>query len=187
MYGQPAWKIYAEFKFSETGEVHSVGLDGPKMVEDQEILHKSIFMPYDAKKLIIWFKLWTYSGPDKYDSDYGKNYHFDITEPSIVFDKDWEETVHGSLKAGEMFDVYYDSKRLDEDKEIYLQAKFCEDCDVMTEMLLEVGLDTTYLTEVVPIPKDAKKVIMWFYHEVDGEKKYDSDYSKNYHFELASD
>ena len=182
MYGQPAWKIYAEFKFSDDGDVHEEQLDGG---QDAEILTKTITVPFEAKKLVIWFKHWSYYGGIKYDSDYGKNYHFAITKPSIVFDSAYRETVHGALKAGGKFDVLYDSARLGGDKTITAEMKFAEDGDVSRKELATIDGATSYLHEVVDIPANAESVIMWFYHVVNGEEKYDSDYGQNYHFNLA--
>ena len=173
--GEPRM-IHAEFKFSEHGAVHSERLNEES---DGKLFTETIFLPYDAKALIIWFKQ-----GDKYDSDFGKNYHFAITKPSIVFDSVYEETVHGALKAGGKFDVWYDSARLGGDKNITLQVKFAEDGDVSSKLLTTLNQATSYLHRVVDIPNDAKSVIMWFFKVVNGKKEYDSNYSQNYHFNL---
>ena len=185
MYGKPAWKIFAEYKFSDDGDVHKEELEGG---QDAKVLTKTISIPIEAKKLVIWFKHWSYYGGTKYDSDYGKNYLFAITKPSIVFDSAYGETVHGALKAGGKFDVLYDSARLAKHAEITAEMKFAEHGHVFSKKLsgiVSIDKVTTYQHAVVDIPVKAKSVIMWFYHVVNGKKKYDSDYGKNYHFELA--
>ena len=181
----PGRPVSAEFKFSDDGHVHEEELEGG---HDAKVLTKTIPVPFEAKKLVIWFKHQSKNGEIKYDSDFGKNYHFAITKPSIVFDSAYGETVHGALKAGGKFDVLYDSARLAKHAEVTAEMKFAKNGHVFSKKLsgiVSIDKVTTYQHAVVDIPVKAKSVIMWFYHEVNGKKKYDSDFGKNYHFELA--
>ena len=106
-YGQRAWDIFAEVKYSEEGKVHSVLLDGP---DENEIMRTTLHIPSDAKSFIIWFKHHGYYSGYSYDSNYGKNYKFPFTQ--IVFTGDSREYVVGALIPGEKFQVVYDSVRL---------------------------------------------------------------------------
>lgn len=106
-YGQRAWDIFAEFKYSEAGKVHTQRLEGP---DKQEIMTTTLKIPNNAKTVIIWFKHHGYYNGYSYDSNFGKNYRFPITK--IIFTKDWREYVEGSLVPGGQFQVVYDSVRL---------------------------------------------------------------------------
>ncbi|XP_028408364.1 uncharacterized protein LOC114530941 [Dendronephthya gigantea] len=171
--------VFVQYKFNDGSGYETKLLGGP---DEKNIYHTEILIPIDAEKVVMWFV--HINDPNKYDSDYGKNYHFQITKPSIVFEKNWDERVHGKLVAGKTFDLFYDSQRLKEGVEVQAQMKFVDD-EVLTETLEAIN-DSSYEIGVISIHKDAEKVEMWFYYEDDdGNKHYDSDYGKNYHFPLS--
>ncbi|XP_028408400.1 uncharacterized protein LOC114530974 [Dendronephthya gigantea] len=182
MYGQAAWDIFVEYKFDDYSPFVSEELgDQPS----DNIFKKVIRIPINATKVLMWFKHWGYYTSYRYDSNYGKNYYFPITRPSIVFErKAWDEREHGDLVAGGHFDLFYDSRRLKEGAQVQAQMKFVDD-DVLTKALDRTD-GSSYQTSVISIPEDAEKVEMWFYYEDDdGNKHYDSDYGQNYHFPLS--
>ena len=180
MYGKPAWKIYVEYKFNNGKDFKSEDLGSG----ENNMFTKVISIPIEAEVVVMWFKHWSYYGGYNYDSDYGKNYHFPITRPSIVFTEDWKEDVHGELEAGEDFDLFYNSKRLKEGAEITAQMKFVG--DEVVDKKLHAKENSFYQTAIISIPDDAEKLVMWFYRKgVDGNKHYDSDFGKNYHFRLS--
>ena len=163
------------------------------MIEGVETMTKSIFVPFGATTLTVWFVHWGYYSSYSYDSDYGKNYHAQVSEsaePTIVFDSgSWAETVHGDLEKGGKFNVYYDFERLDDDDEdIYAVAKFSNDSErTFTYALKGPIAGSHYLVTTYTIPQEAEKVILWFYTGQDDERKYDSDYGRNYVFPLKEE
>ena len=150
--------------------------------DSNDVYHTTISIPIDADKVVIWFK---HDGePVEYDSYYGQNYHFPITEPSIVFLEDWQEKQHGDLAPGGSFDLFYDSRRLNEDSQVEAQMKFVG--DTVVGKTLDASNDSPYQTSVISIPENAEKLVMWFYYEdKEGNKHYDSDYGNDYHFNLS--
>ena len=106
-YGQRAWNIFAEVKYSKEGKVHSVLLKGP---DETNIMKTTLEIPKDAKDFIIWFKHHGYYNGYSYDSNFNQNYKFPFTK--IVFTGDWNEYVVGTLLPGKKFQVVYDSIRL---------------------------------------------------------------------------
>ena len=175
-----AHPVFVQYKFNDGPNYETELLGEP---DSKNIYHKKISIPIQAEKVVMWFV--HINDPDKYDSDYGKNYNFPITKPSIVFErKDWVERLHGKLVAGGKFDLFYDSRRLKEGAQVHAQMKFLD--DKVSTVALDVTDGSSYETSVISIPKNAEKVEMWFYYEDNGGKKhYDSDYGKNYYFALS--
>ena len=161
------------------------------MIVGVETMTKSIFVPFGATTLTVWFVHWGYYSSYSYDSDHGKNYHAQVSEsaePTIVFDSgSWAETVHGDLVKGGKFNVYYDFARLDDDDEvIHAVAKFYDDSEYTHELKGPIA-GSHYLVTTYTIPQDAEKVILWFFTGQDDERKYDSDYGRNYVFPLKEE
>jgi hypothetical protein len=173
--------VLVEYKFNDGPDFKSENLGD---ADSNGFYHKIISIPIDADKVVIWFrhKRNDDEGSD-YDSDYGRNYNLPINRPSIVFLKDWQEKQHGDLAPGGNFDLFYDSKRLNEGSQVVAQMKFLDDTVVKKTLQSD---DSSYQTAVISIPDNAEKLVMWFYYEdSDGNKQYDSDYGKNYHFNLS--
>lgn len=174
--------VYAQYKFNDGPDFETTDLGQPKEIDGKKIYQRKIFIPPTAKKLVIWFK----NDENEYDSDFGNNYSFDITEPSIVFDAEWNEDVHGKLIPGDSFDLFYDSNRLKKGEQVIAQMKFKDD-EVVSKPL-DIDDDSEWETAVISIPADAEKLEMWFYYtKADGKKQYDSDYGNNYHFPLSTE
>ena len=172
-----AGKVTVEYKFNDGPDYESNSMEES---DDDGFYHHTVAIPIDADKVVIWFK--NEADPPQYDSNFGQNYHFPITRPSVVFLKDWEEKQHGALKAGGHFDLFYDEQRLGEDIQVVAQMKFLD--DTVVGKSLDAGNDD-FQSAVISIPGDAEKLVMWFYYEDDGGKHYDSDFGNNYHFNLS--
>ena len=171
--------VSVEYKFNDGPEFETERMGGP---DSSGVYHVTIAIPIDADKVVIWFK--NDANPPDYDSDYSKNYHFPITKPSIVFLEDWQEKQHGDLVRGGSFDLFYDSRRLNEDSQVEAQMKFVG--DTVVGKTLDASNDSPYQTSKISIPKNAEKLEMWFYYEdKEGVKHYDSNLGKNYHFNLS--
>ena len=171
--------VSVEYKFNDGPKFKTESMGKP---DSNGVYHTTISIPIDADKVVVWFK--NEDNPPQYDSDYGKNYNFQITKPSIVFLEDWQEKQHGKLVPGKSFDLFYDSRRLKEGSQVEAQMKYVGD-EVVGKTLV-VSNDSPYQTSVISIPEDAEKLVMWFYYEDKGGiKHYDSDYGKNYSFKLS--
>ena len=170
--------VSVEYKFNDGPDFQTKSMGNP---DSNDVYDTTISIPIDADKVVIWFK--NEADPPQYDSDYGKNYNFPITKPSIVFLEDWQEKQHGKLVPGGSFDLFYDSRRLKEDSQVVAQMKFLDD-DVVGKTLVASN-DSPYQTSEISIPQDAEKLVTWFYYEDEGKKHYDSDYGKNYSFKLS--
>ena len=170
--------ISVEYKFNDGPNFQTESMGTP---DSNDIYHKTILIPIDANKVVIWFKG---GDPPNYDSNFGNNYKFPITKPSIVFLQGWQEKQNGNLVRGGSFDLFYDSRRLNEGSQVEAQMKFVD--DTVVGKTLDVNSDSFYQTSVISIPENAEKLVMWFYYEDDqGKKHYDSDYGKDYHFNLS--
>ena len=170
--------VIVEYKFNDGPDYQSKYLVNP---DTKNIYHATISIPVDADKVVIWFK--HKNDPDKYDSDFGQNYHFPITKPSIVFLNGWQEKQHGDLVPGGSFDLFYDSRRLKEGVQVEAQMKFV---DKVVGKTLDVSDESSFETAVISIPEDAEKLEMWFYYEEpNGTKHWDSRFGQNYHFNLS--
>ena len=185
-----AWDIYAEFKFSQNGNVSHKKLDGPKIINGKEIMTTKINIPLTANTLVIWFKNVGVKSGVTYDSDYGSNYVFKMTTPIIPiigFDSNFYERLMGKLLRGGQFYILYDSKRLHGNTNITAGVKFSAQGAVISKNLAGPLGSTTMHVANIKIPADAKEVILWFYHlsNSDGNYIYDSDYGKNYKFTLS--
>ena len=190
-YGQRAWYIFAEVKYSQHGAVQSVMLEGPGT---DGMMTTTLNIPSEAKIFEIWFKHSGYYSGSSYDSNYGDNYNFLFTQ--VVFSGDWSEHVNGELHPGEKFQVVYNATRLPwrdlgylntgRAWDIYAHAQFSDQGPVVQQMLAGPEQDGETMTTVYDIPKDADTVVMWFqFRGVRTGKKYDSNHSKNYHFDLT--
>ena len=237
-YGQRAWNIFAEIKYSEGGNVHSVLLEGP---DEEDMMTTTLEIPPNATSFIIWFKHHGYYNGYSYDSNFQKNYKFPFNQ--IIFTGDWQEYVKGALRPGGKFQVVYDSIRLPWRDIGYLGRNFISYCNIREKQQkrlistrcihnirtpqrrLDLNVFTTFLvlgmgyawnifahvkfsdngpdvqqllhggnqggnpimTTVYEIPEDAEKIIMWFrFSGYRNPKKYDSNYGQNYHFALSN-
>ena len=170
--------ISVEYKFNDGSDFQTESMGNP---DSNDIYQKTILIPIDANKVVIWFKG---GDPPDYDSNFGKNYNFPITKPSIAFFEGWQEKQHGNLVRGGSFDLFYDSRRLIEGSQVEAQMKFVD--DTVVGKTLNVNNDSSYQTSVIPIPENAEKLVMWFYYQdEEGKNHYDSNNGKDYHFNLS--
>jgi hypothetical protein len=170
-----AGHVTVEYKFSDGPDYESETMGDP---DSNDIYHHTISIPVEANKVVIWFK--NEGDPPEYDSNFGQNYHFPVTRPSVGFLECWRQKQHGDLGAGGGFDLFYDSRRLNRNSQVEAQMKFGG--DVVVEEKLDTSSDSFYQSAGISIPDDAEKLEMWFYYvDDDGKKQYDSDFGNNYH------
>lgn len=114
---------------------------------------------------------------------------------TVVFDDAWGESVHGRVQAGEKLQIAYDADRLREilgtDGGARMTACISFDGEPPLEVPLHIGgpdgapqAGVAFLP-AVRVPYDASRVTLWFKGEGDGKTGFDSDFGKNYSFEVA--
>jgi hypothetical protein len=121
---------------------------------------------------------------------------------TINFTKDWQENLIGKLSPGGQFTINYDERRLTGCRTSYrglpswqidVGLQFEANGQVQYQSLRQGQND--YISPVeIDIPADAQKVNIWFenygYDPYDtsgnnNTRYYDSDYGKNYNFQLS--
>lgn len=121
---------------------------------------------------------------------------------TINFTKDWQENLTGELNQGGKFTINYDESRLTYFRTSYrgspswqidVGLQFEDNGQVQYKSLRQAQND--YLSPVeIDIPTNAQKVNIWFEnygydpYDTSGSNNtrcYDSDYGKNYNFQLS--
>jgi hypothetical protein len=184
---------------AEDGTVDEVELDGG---ESGYYRWGEAVLPAAGREVQIW--LWV-EGPDgcvEYDSDFGRNYRFELNvwrPVRVRFDSDWTETVEGELEPGGVLVVDYDWERLPDCRVIYrgfpgweilAHIRFDTGDLVPAQSVTRPGswADPTVrrVLAIFPIPEDAHHAELWFEN---GQypptcRTWDSDYGRNYHFDF---
>jgi len=168
--------------------------------------------PPGAVSVEMWFRNWTAgSSPgEEYDSDFGKNYHFEIqpSEPTITFggeDSTPQPERLGEVIAGETMTITYEPTRSsnqgedDEGNPVWgvegnvAFTKADNTIEYLTWDATGLELDTATgeytpiaLPESLNIPEDAVFMELWFRNWAAGENdQYDSSGGHNYRFDVS--
>lgn len=155
-----------------------------------------------GKELSIWFKGSDVTGCVEWDSQYGQNYRFPITQlesiPVLSFHGDWTITQSGVIRAGQPVRLHYDLERATSCRASgYLgTASWNVHPHVQVDgQAVEVPTMTFAKTwnlrgqqDVIFKVPEGRELTIWFenesfeYYTGMSCRAYDSDYGKNYHF-----
>lgn len=166
---------------------------GEKDAEGRPIcLPAELDLPDDAiGKLRLGFNVTYADGTTS--SDWGP--HFDaLIAPeggaTIFFDEGWNESVAGAVRAGEKVQLAYDVDRLrgmvGGDAQVTAFVSFDGKAPLELPLSLAPGPDgeSTYMP-AVRVPFDAREMSIWFRGSGAGGTEFDSDFGKNYRFEVG--
>ena len=183
--GLPAWGIVASFN-ADGGWGHSANLTSGSA---------TIIVPA-GRDLDIWFFNSDEYGCTQYDSDYGRNFHFQIIAPAIIHfhQRDYAIDVDGVLSGGQDLLVDYELARAPWCRSTYngLQAwdvtaywRF-DGGDIGTHSVTatsDAGRDSVPLR--ITAPAGARDFEIWFENtDRTGCHNWDSDFGRNFHFAL---
>ena len=161
-------------------------------------------LPGGIDGLELWLRAEN-GGCVEYDSDFGRNYRFEIAEWSptaIRFGADWGEQAEGTLRKGGALVVDYDIARLPNCRVVYrgfpswtvkAWVRF-DDGTLYVQRLVEFRYgeqgtpDGGWASKlaVFPIPRAANAVELWFENDQYPPTchEWDSNYGSNYRFEV---
>ena len=115
--GGPGWNIYGYY--SENGgsaksfEVTALSADGK-----DRVAKTASFTPSQGGDVAVWFQSTSVFGCTEYDSQYGQNFHLDVSgaspaaDASFTFKADGSVDQQGTLHAGAKVKVRYEQDRL---------------------------------------------------------------------------
>lgn len=189
--GHPAWSITGYYQLNG-GPVGSFWAGG----FSPDPSATSTFPLTGAGDLAMWFEITNVWGCTAWDSDYGRNFHFQVAAgaPTISFNADWTVSTDGTLAAGAPITIKYDIARLPRCRQDYnglptwdvtLSYRF-DGGQVTTVSATQVSGDLrTSAPVTVEAPAGARDLEVWF-HNSDraGCSDWDSDFGSNFHFEL---
>ena len=194
--GRPAWAITA-FTRLDGGPVvsrviHGFSADGTTPSGE------AIFDLPSAGELEVWFQVGNRWGCSAYDSDFGRNFRYTVLRAptaAIQFAADWSEQLVGELRAGSAVNVEYALSRLPSCRQGYnglptweILAYYRFDGGAVAYVPATQAVDGVRRSAPTPIaiPADARTMELWFYaSDRGGCREWDSDFGRNYRFELS--
>lgn len=193
-YGMPAWSTVAYVKW-DGGPVQTVVL-----TSSGTALQPVLQVPEAAKKLELWFSNNYYYGCKAWDSQGAANYVFEVAPPAppvaVRFKADGTQAQDGPLQQAGIARVVYAAQRLPACRlvvggvrawNLYAGWRFLPSGQTGGSALLSAnGADNTVLEPLVPIPKGATAMELWFSNsDSSGCAAWDSNLSKNYSFTVG--
>ncbi len=188
--GQPGWSTTAHYTINGGA---------------QKMLTVAGFFPSGAKPAVIpldvvgtlevWFETTSRWGCQEWDSNFGNNYRFEIFSPSTVhFKADRTITLSGSLHEARAIALDFDLSRLPNCRQTYsglpsweilAYAQF-DGAPLQTVTVTRMDGGTRLPSNgVLAVPAGSHSVEVWFLNsDRGGCHEYDSDYGRNYLFEL---
>jgi len=166
--------------------------------------HGALFLPAHATQLELWLRSERDDGCLEWDSDFGRNYHFEVhpwAPTRVRFGDDWSESIEGELVAGGVLVVDYDWDRLPDCRVIYrgfpgweiiAHPRFDAGTPVPAQSVTRPGgqgdPNVHPVLAVFPIPLQARRVELWFENTQYPPtcQAWDSDFGRNYQFEIAA-
>ena len=197
--GGPGWNIYGYY--SENGgtaksfEVTALSADGK-----DRVAKTATFTPSQGGDVAVWFQSTSVFGCTEYDSQYGQNFHLDVTgappeaDASITFKADGSVDQQGTLHAGAKVKVRYEQDRLPQCRQVqggapvwnisgYASVNGGQPLAFSTGK--PVGSDREALDVLVDLPK-AGTLALWFdVTSISGCHEVDSKSGANYAFSIA--
>jgi hypothetical protein len=207
-YGFPAWSLLLWYQFDGVDGVDGVaGAGGPDpayaaLAFDGAMMTATLAVPEDATELTLYFQNNDAYGCNRYDSNLGANYVFEVSAPAVatpvVFAEDWTQAAGGPIRQGGQLRVAYAPQRLQACRYSYNGARawnlfaswaFAPGGQTGTVALYEgnyFGGEAAIAQPVVPVPADATSVSLWFSNsDATGCAAWDSDYGANYTFPVV--
>ena len=194
-YGMPAWSILMYY------ETPGAGAQYVPLTQVGSVMRATIPVPEDATTIALWFFNNDYYGCKEYDSNLGKNYTFDVSQPAVAsdvtFSSDWSESA-GKLEQGGLMRLVYAPERLQTCRyapggarayNIFASWLFLPGGQTDTVAMYEgdlYGGDAAILKPTVKVPTDATSVQLWFSNsDATGCVAWDSNFGDNYTFPVG--
>lgn len=190
--GKPAWSITGYYQL-DGGHVGSFEAGGYSPSSSTE---PALFnLPSGSGDLAIWFQITNRWGCSVFDSNFGKNYHFNVSAPATIrFSGDWSTTLDGA-PGGTSVKIEYDLQRLPHCRQGYnglptwdtlVFYRFDGGPVSYSSVTSADGFVRSASPAVLAIPTGARELELWFKNnDRGGCVTYDSQYGKNYRFALT--
>lgn len=192
--GYPAWMISAFYRALPDLTVRELQLG-----HDEGQLTRPLTLPQGTRELELWFRTTNISGCEEWDSVFGANYRFPVSDPAletvIRFDASWNEIPSGPIVRGGTIRLDYSAARLPECRATYHGGRTWS---ILASYLFHPGgqsgamslngtdyyaLDPVLLQPAFSVPLDATEVEIWFLNnDRAGCSRYDSNFGANYRF-----
>ncbi|MBX7114480.1 MAG: hypothetical protein K1X64_09130 [Myxococcaceae bacterium] len=156
----------------------------------------SSVVPLDREgELTLWFEVTNRWGCQWFDSAYGQNYHFNVTDASTVhFNADWSISRPDDLSSAKAIRVEYALERLPTCRAYYrgyaawdilAYARFDGGPVQSTPVTRGFGAERVAVPAAFTVPAGAKDMEVWFFNSDEfGCHLYDSNWGQNYHLQL---
>lgn len=196
----------AKFHYSLNGKGYEIDMP-VTMHGDLSGSRVKLDLPEDARgDLAFWIEGTTVSGATVWDSQNGKNFHAPViahASSTVAFDEQWSEAVTGPIVEGQSFQIAYDVDRLRNflgDGWYRMGNTFGVSAYVsfdggparqyrLTNWVQDVqngGSNSTIDVEMptVQVPMGAKNVKIWFQASTIGGSMFDSEFGRNYSYDV---
>ena len=143
--------------------------------------------------LQVWFEITSAWGCQAWDSDYGRNFRFQVEKPArLSFNADYNVTAEGTLRAGAPITIEYALSRLPHCRQTYnglgtweiqMGYRFDGGAVAFAPMTAPSANARVAAPAVLQAPPGARDLEVWF-HNTDraGCSEWDSRYGANHHF-----
>jgi hypothetical protein len=162
------------------------------------------FIVPQGKELSIWFKGSDISGCVEWDSHYGQNYRFPITQlqdiPLLSFHGDWTVTQNGAIVSGQALRLHYDLERATTCRatgylgtaswNVHAHVQVDGKTVDLPTLTYAKSWDLRGQQDVIFRVPEGRQMTIWFenesfeYYTGMSCRAFDSDFGRNYHFML---
>ncbi|MGA9524900.1 MAG: DUF6209 family protein [Myxococcaceae bacterium] len=189
--GRPAWGITGYYRIND-GPIGSFEAGGASPSNGTQ---EPVFTLTEKGTLSLWFQVTNRWGCSHWDSNFGKNFTFEIaSKPTVHFNKDGSVLTDGIVGSTPEFTVDYDLERLPECRATYaghgawdiiVYYRF-DGGEVTYKPLSELqGTGRVKAPAKIPIPAGANQVELWFMNsDRAGCARWDSNLGENYTFRV---
>lgn len=185
----PAWVATAHYVLGDAG-VRDVQVGGYTSSGFSSIIELD-----REGELTMWFEVTNRWGCQWFDSAYGANYKFPVTDAATVhFNADWTLSTEGDLANAKAINIDYAVDRLPSCRAIYrgqpaweilAYARFDGGPVSSTPVTRGFGNTRVSAPAAFAVPAGAKQMELWFFNsDAFGCHVYDSNWSQNYFVQL---
>ncbi|TNF38615.1 MAG: hypothetical protein EP329_00090 [Deltaproteobacteria bacterium] len=192
---RPTWTLTAWYRLDTAAPVELRLVTG-----DDGLMSGALEVPASVGALTLWFENRDATGCVAWDSDFGRNYVFDVGAPTgratATFDGDGPQHLDGDLVRGGLLEIAYDPARVAACENYHNGARaWGAYASWRFEPSGETGeaplfgddrFDTTVVAPLLQVPDDATAVELWFRGEDNqGCVAWDSNYGANHRLEIG--